>query len=932
MIHSYHHPFSQSRTWGAVWFSAGRNALGLGAVQRGIKWLSLLLLSLLAMASNSFANWPAPDRVAVSGGEAVNLAAATWQSGPTGFESATSPRDLYLTGTGPSGSNYKMWFKAGHFLLSFTVELKDGSGNPIQDGSGNNIVEQHACRGDYDYTAKSFSITQDDCYIGTEDGGSPYSASPQYAVSGFAAGFSWLVSTTPFTSWPNGDTFPQYVTDGTGVYKLVGNDGYGSNIYLSLTGYEHMSVGQGLFDSYYHGLVPGSGLAGVSRLHACDVNGNTVATGSAGSGAPSIWVNGTRYYFQASYNPGAWGGDYYSNSAGGLLYAGLQGPGALYVWGDDNHGNVFSGGLYISFSSSDPNLNKYAFLQTTSGTYLLGYAGESDPTPQTSVPEGAVPAIYVTVNGAPVFWPFLTSTPNGTLYYTSPDYLQNTSGNGAWLSLLQAGSSSYGTLAGLPAADSTTTVLMDHGVFVDSPVPMRTALSVGHPLSLVGLPDNAPPALWVNGETWFLNILDATLDPNRYVYQGPKSGSFVTVRVPANGSVWDGTFNWQVYDSSTSSTHTASGLFWSPDSPYNQSSVSFVVGPDSLASYGWLDIRPAQFSVAWTPPASSPEYGPASLIIDSIPFSFQRTFTYEDVSSHIGTGVDIYVNHADLTQVVWVRADGSLVEPTDLGTTLAIFRSGVILDPLAGHSIQAVGAALYPPLSGHPGYVTINGHRWQRSNLSDGSTQDVYVGAGSGQQLVIDADNNVVYNNPQTGVSNLYGQFNGTDFTFLRGLPTGETMVADTNTTGDSGIGSAGAITELQSLDILGNILSLGQWQNNANVAGFTLQFSDAAPTEALPNGASTVAFVQSRQNAGWLWEHATTTPNHVAPSMNLDSANRLSLFDPAAVGSNLQPTLVLDPSGEGVSQLGKASVDVMILNQASGGISMGVFTSSGGN
>ncbi len=117
----------------------------------------------------------------------------------------------------------------------------------------------------------------------------------------------------------------------------------------------------------------------------------------------------------------------------------------------------------------------------------------------------------------------------------------------------------------------------------------------------------------------------------------------------------------------------------------------------------------------------------------------------------------------------------------------------------------------------------------------------------------------------------------------------------------DAGNTSTRVFNASGDFDILGNVLTLGQWQDDFDTAGFALQFNDTEPTELLPLGASSVGFIQARQRASWQWARGTSEPGSIASMMSLDATNKLGLFDPASSSST--PALVLNPDGAGISQ-----------------------------
>ena len=105
-------------------------------------------------------------------------------------------------------------------------------------------------------------------------------------------------------------------------------------------------------------------------------------------------------------------------------------------------------------------------------------------------------------------------------------------------------------------------------------------------------------------------------------------------------------------------------------------------------------------------------------------------------------------------------------------------------------------------------------------------------------------------------------------------------------TIGTGGLGfNAGTVDG--DLDILGNTLSVGTLSNNQNSAGLSLTYSDSATQQAAETQAAIL-----RPAASWIWARAAgaATP---APQMQLDGANRLTLYDPAHGG---QAAVVISP------------------------------------
>lgn len=120
-------------------------------------------------------------------------------------------------------------------------------------------------------------------------------------------------------------------------------------------------------------------------------------------------------------------------------------------------------------------------------------------------------------------------------------------------------------------------------------------------------------------------------------------------------------------------------------------------------------------------------------------------------------------------------------------------------------------------------------------------------------------------------------------------------------------------------LDITGNVLTFGALTNDAAVAGLTMQFSDS-------NNVASLGFALGRSAADWSWYHASANPDASAvPMMNLDSGNKLTLYNPA---NPEQAGITLDPSAGGMSTIrGDLQVHGAIRFLPAGDLDMGPFT-----
>ena len=136
----------------------------------------------------------------------------------------------------------------------------------------------------------------------------------------------------------------------------------------------------------------------------------------------------------------------------------------------------------------------------------------------------------------------------------------------------------------------------------------------------------------------------------------------------------------------------------------------------------------------------------------------------------------------------------------------------------------------------------------------------------------------------------------------------------------------------LGSLDIHGNLLTLGSWQATSgdSINGFGLSFTDA-----LNGTPSLIRFAATRSSVSWVWSHANANGgNSQSTTMQINALNQLTLLDPNPSTGTTQPTLVLDPSVSGTSQIpgtvqmpGTVKLPGTVLVAPQGDLLMGTFT-----
>ncbi len=219
-----------------------------------------------------------------------------------------------------------------------------------------------------------------------------------------------------------------------------------------------------------------------------------------------------------------------------------------------------------------------------------------------------------------------------------------------------------------------------------------------------------------------------------------------------------------------------------------------------------------------------------------------------------------------------------------------------------------------------------NGSSKTASNPSGG---DLYIDpSGSSMSILIGSDGTVTYTSVDgTQTTGTYSSTTG-QFT-SNGQADGSVVALDsagnqTNRSGTGTVGSVGSVTEmLGSLDIQGNFLTLGSWLNasNQSVEGLSISYTDAKNQQP-----ALLHFASVRRSVTWVWSHAHSDGSTTQDiTMQMDSGNRLRLYDPATQNSGTtvaQPTIILDPSASGTSQ-----IKGVILIQPKGDLQMGSFT-----
>ena len=117
----------------------------------------------------------------------------------------------------------------------------------------------------------------------------------------------------------------------------------------------------------------------------------------------------------------------------------------------------------------------------------------------------------------------------------------------------------------------------------------------------------------------------------------------------------------------------------------------------------------------------------------------------------------------------------------------------------------------------------------------------------------------------------------------------GGSIFDGTGTTAYSFVSIAPAVVSVPGdVDLFGSTITMGSWLDDLNRPVFYLIAADSGTS-------SLVRFGATRVSNDWIWERAAASgASGAAPVMKLDTANRLTLFDPA---SSAVGTIVLDPN-----------------------------------
>ncbi|WP_395744071.1 beta strand repeat-containing protein [Prosthecobacter sp.] len=300
------------------------------------------------------------------------------------------------------------------------------------------------------------------------------------------------------------------------------------------------------------------------------------------------------------------------------------------------------------------------------------------------------------------------------------------------------------------------------------------------------------------------------------------------------------------------------------------------------------DLRACTIGGMPVAPVGTPQWGPAALAVEGTVWNFIGTVADDSLPMH----ADYYAG-MNAGQVISVNSDLQVA-----GAHPGVFHDGVFVttDGSDLRALDSTGAQVPPvgtPANGYPLSLRIGGLHWNFMGSYDG--KDYYAAALGGQRLSIDASGAVVYSDHVHNVSNATGTY------------------ADGSYTETSGGTSFNAGTIGNDLDILGNVVSFGSLQGNAQTAGVTLQFMDDGTIAMLQNALG-------RPQARWSWNRAATDGGSTAlPVMQLDEQGRLNLYDPATAATpQVAPTISLAPgvqTGVQVSKLPKLELSNQALD-----------------
>jgi len=405
-----------------------------------------------------------------------------------------------------------------------------------------------------------------------------------------------------------------------------------------------------------------------------------------------------------------------------------------------------------------------------------------------------------------------------------------------------------------------------------------------------------PPALLVNG-TKFCHVGAGTAGTSYAVdiYYSADYSTSVGLgtngsSVPSGGSIP----YWGNYGNGTYTPNAGGGVFV----PTNYT----------------VDLRPLASDGSQMITTTVPTYGPPKVAVNGQTWTFRGTVGAADYYLGNITGQNLQISST---------LGVTLNDPTaGVSNTIGYYNAGIFQDlGEPALPLKADGTVLSSIPNQGPASVIINGVAWYHSSAG-GTAYDAYYGTQSNQ--VLDIVGGTVW------VSDPYNNINTTG-TYANGvfqmLGTGVVVQA-----GDSG-GSPAATSPQNrtqnvadsstingSLDVYGNLFSLGTWQGSSTTAGLSLSFTDQPPGST--GAASTISLVANRPSNQWMWSHANSDLSSTMPMMKLDQANRLMLFS-TADGS---PQIVLDPQGS-TSFNGAVSLQGRVRLQPQGDVTMGAFT-----
>jgi len=226
--------------------------------------------------------------------------------------------------------------------------------------------------------------------------------------------------------------------------------------------------------------------------------------------------------------------------------------------------------------------------------------------------------------------------------------------------------------------------------------------------------------------------------------------------------------------------------------------------------------------------------------------------------------------------------------------------------------VISLNPAINTPVEG-PSSIAWNGTPLTFNAAASGaSNTDLYQGSVNGTpiQLTIDSNGNVAVYLGGSSSPTFTGTYNPVSQLFNFGSANVGTVAAVANSNN-----ILGTTSSTGNLDIPGNILSLGSWQNSSgeSVSGFSLAFTPP------PNSGQTAVlqFASNLALTDWLWSHSDTDGSaSQIKAMELDPNNKLLLYSPSSAPS---ATIALDPANG-------ASFQVPVRYIPAGDLSMGNF------